>query len=612
MSGRPLAARLQSLLWSHGQAWRRPLRRVRLGLSLAAHRLRRMARPSVTLPRVVEHEAEARPTLAPLVSVVVEGCDRAAIDRFLTRQTERSVTTDATAAAAFVFAPTGELEELPPTHLEAMALAAVAGDLDLVVAGWSAPAASAKAPAGVVHRRSTADPASHLLLRRPEAPRRHGGPLVGRTVSHICSPHDLAAAVPLELPGVRSGPHLLRGDVGPGAVVRHPVRPLAESLAGVPSEPGPRTVLFLLPSLAVGGAERLLYDLLWGLAGRCRALVVTLEPHLSSLGQTVDLCRDLTPHCYTLGDWLPREALLGALRHLIRRWQVWTLVSWNGTVSFFDHAPALKAEFPGLRIASQLYNHRGAWIDRTTPALIEAVDLHLAVNSRIAEALERERGVPRDRIATIYHAVEVPEQPSRAEAERRRRARRRQLGLPLEAVVVGSFARMHPQKRPFDLIRLARRMANRNLHFLLVGGGPLDRAVDRELARRPLHNLTRLPFRHDTDELFEAVDICLLVSEYEGLPVFLLEGMARGIPAVATAVGDIPYLLQEGGGVAPGPPGDLAALERALESLLDDRRRADEGERARARVVSHFGLDRYVREYEAALFPQANGAVSPG
>jgi glycosyltransferase involved in cell wall biosynthesis len=59
--------------------------------------------------------------------------------------------------------------------------------------------------------------------------------------------------------------------------------------------------------------------------------------------------------------------------------------------------------------------------------------------------------------------------------------------------------------------------------------------------------------------------------------------------------------------VTAGPPGDRAALERALESLLDDRLRADEGERARARVVSNFGLDRYVREYEAALFPAATG-----
>jgi len=114
--------------------------------------------------------------------------------------------------------------------------------------------------------------------------------------------------------------------------------------------------------------------------------------------------------------------------------------------------------------------------------------------------------------------------------------------------VVATFARMHPQKRPFDVIRLARRMANRNLHFLLVGGGPLDHAVDRELARRPLYNLTRLPFRHDTDELFEAVDICLLVSEYEGLPVFLLEGMARSLPCVATAVGDIPTCCRRAAG----------------------------------------------------------------
>ena len=600
----PLWARAQSLLWARSRAWRGPARQLRLTASLAGHRLRRLLRPSATLPRVVEHEAAgARPLRPPLVGVVADGCDRAALDRFLARQTETSATTDAAATAPLILAPAGDLDDLPPTHLEAMVMAAVAGDLEVVASGWSAPAAGLPAPTGAVHRRSTAETSSHLLLRRPDPAHPGGGPLVGRTVAHICSPHDLAGTTPIAVPGVRSGPHLLRGDVRRGAIVRHPLRPLAESLAEVPVEAGPRTVLFLLPYLAVGGAERLLYDLLWGLSGRCRALVVTLEPHLEPLGQTVDVCRDLTPHCYTLGDWLPRPAHLGALRHLIRRWQVETLVSWNGTVAFFDHAAALKAEFPGLRIASQLYNHRGAWIDRTTPSLVSTVDLHLAVNSRIAEALERERGVPADRIATIYHAVEVPEQPSGAEVERRRRARRRQLGIPLEAVVVATFARLHPQKRPFDVIRLARRMANRNLHFLLVGGGPLDHAIDRELARRPLHNVTRLPFRHDTDELFEAVDICLLVSEYEGLPVFLLEGMARSIPCVATAVGDIPYLLRDGGGVAAGPPGDLTGLERAIESLLDDRLRSEEGARARARVVAHFGLDRYVREYEAALFP---------
>lgn len=600
------AARLQAMFWEHSQIWRRPLRRLRLAASLGAHRLRRLVQGAATPARVVEHEVPAGPPApVPLVAVATDGWDRRALERFLDRQTETSVTLDADGPAPFLYAPAGDPGDLPPAHLESMVLAAVAGGLDLVVSGWSAPAASGPAPSGLVHRRSSADASCHLLLRRPDPARQQARPLIGRTVPQICSPHDLADATPLDLPGSRSGPHLLRGDVRSGAVIRHGVVPLAEALAAVPASDGPRTALFLLPYLAVGGAERLLYDLLWGLGSRFRSLVVTLEPHRESLGQTVDVCRELTPHVYTLGDWLPRASQLGALRHLIRRWRVETLVSWNGTVAFFDHAPSLKAEFPDVRVLNQLYNHRGAWIDRTTPILTRVVDLHVAVNGRIAAALADERGVPRDRIATIHHAVEVPELPGPAEIERRRRARRRQLGIPLEAVLVATFARMHQQKRPLDVIRLARRMANRNLHFLLVGGGPLDRAVDRELARRPLHNLTRLPFRHDTDELIEAVDICLLASAYEGLPVFLLEGMARGLPCVATAVGDIPFLLADGGGLVSGPPGDLAGLERAVEALLDDRRRAEEGARARARVASSFGLDRYVREYEEAIFPGA-------
>ena len=109
----------------------------------------------------------------------------------------------------------------------------------------------------------------------------------------------------------------------------------------------------------------------------------------------------------------------------------------------------------------------------------------------------------------------------------------------------------------------------------------------------------------------DAVDICLLPSQYEGLPVFLLEGMARRVPCVATAVGDIPMLLERGGGLVSGPPGDLDALESAIESLIDDHRRAVEGDKALQRVKARFGLDRYVQEYEAVIFPKAAPTSEP-
>jgi glycosyltransferase involved in cell wall biosynthesis len=197
----------------------------------------------------------------------------------------------------------------------------------------------------------------------------------------------------------------------------------------------------------------------------------------------------------------------------------------------------------------------------------------------------------------------VPAEPSPAERAARRRSSRERLGLPQEAVVAGTFIRLHPQKRPLDVLHLARRMTHLPVHFLLAGGGPLDRAVDRELRREPLSNLTRLPLQRDVEPLYDAADLCLSTSSYEGLPVFLLDGLARGLPCVATAAGEIPELLRDGGGVLVERPGDLDALAAGLEALLDGERRAEEGRRGRAVVAERFGLEAYRRRYERLIFP---------
>jgi glycosyltransferase involved in cell wall biosynthesis len=173
-------------------------------------------------------------------------------------------------------------------------------------------------------------------------------------------------------------------------------------------------------------------------------------------------------------------------------------------------------------------------------------------------------------------------------------------------VVIGTFIRMHPQKRPLDIIRLARMLTTENLHFLLVGGGPLDDAVDAEIARDRPPNLTRWPLHEDAAPLYDAVDLCLMTSDFEGLPVFLLDGLARGIPCVATAVGDIGHLLRDGGGRVVERPGDLEALAVAVRTYLDPDLRRKDGEEGRRSVAERFGLDRYIAAYEAVIFPGAD------
>jgi glycosyltransferase involved in cell wall biosynthesis len=411
-----------------------------------------------------------------------------------------------------------------------------------------------------------------------------------------------------------AGPYQLRPPLTAGIrgafdsrLVLSPVQPVHQVLGALPVVPGPPTVLFVLPYLAVGGAERLLLQLIAGLGTSLRSLVVTLEPHLASHGQTLDEARLLTDFVYTLGDWLPREARMSALRHLIRRYEVKTLFGWNGATDFYDQLTEIRRQWPQLRILNQLFNHRGGWMEHYSQAVVDAVNLHVAINGPIRQALVERWKLPPTDVVQIDHAVALPDALPHLACEKRRRASRLELGIPLDAVLVGTFGRLHPQKRPLDVVATARRLSNQSIHFLLVGGGPLDDAVDSELRRHPLANLTRLPLHQDVSALFDAIDLCLMTSEYEGLPLFLLEGLARGIPCVAPAVGDIPHLLGEGGGRTVRV-GDIEELASAILELSDPQIRRTEGEAGRRRIERDYSLGRYVEQYRRAIFPQAVNA----
>lgn len=590
MGRQPVRRRLQGR-FREAQRLAKPwLRSARGSVATLLHRIRRLIGAPVAT-RVVStlRAARSRPVGDPAIGVVGEAGAAG-------RQTEPSISAD-DASARFLAHGHG-LEDLPATHLEAMLLAAAAEDLDWVAAGWAAPAPGRYGPSGLAGREPDVPRAAHLLLRRPANDRRARSAVVGRVVPHITSPDRCSDLVSID-DHPPAGPYRLRFDAAGRTVVRHRCIPVDQALAGLAAVDGPRTVLFLLPFLAVGGAERLLFDLIEGLRRDSRPLIATTEPHLESLGQTVDRARTLTPHVYTLGDWLPRPALPSALRHLIRRWRVSSLVCWNGSTLFYDEAVKLRQAFPELRIVNQHFNHAGGWIEHLSPSLIRAVDVQIAVNTPTARALAETYAVPADRIATIHHAV-APQPPPDPD---RRAAIRRELGVDDDTVVIGSFIRMHPQKRPLDIVAVARRMSADPVHFLLVGGGPLDDAVTAEIARNPPPNLTRRPLVEDATPLYDAVDLCLMSSEFEGLPIFLLDGLARGLPCVAPPVGDIPLLLDHGGGRMSARPGDLDGLVAGIRELLPKRARADEGSRGRRTVETRFGLDRYVQAYESVIFP---------
>lgn len=133
--------------------------------------------------------------------------------------------------------------------------------------------------------------------------------------------------------------------------------------------------------------------------------------------------------------------------------------------------------------------------------------------------------------------------------------------------------------------------AHRDATLLLVGPAFEPELLDRLPAQARYGGvLDRAEALAETGRAYVAV----LPSRAEAMPMFILEAMAAGVPVVSTPVGAIAWLLEEGGVVVP--PGDAAALGRALDALLESPAQRDElGRAARRRVEAHFSTDAFAR-----------------
>jgi glycosyltransferase involved in cell wall biosynthesis len=482
------------------------------------------------------------------------------------------------------FAAPGGLPDVVAAHLESCLLIAAAEGIDAVVLreGVAPELGTSIAGADAAHGadlrplalfRSDAyawDPATDTVN-----PTRSG-----RLVKFIDT-HGVAETP--QTPGLfnrqRRGPYLTQSDAGP--TLRIDVRDA--SRLGRRTRPGSRkAVLVLVPYLALGGVEHVLFETMSALTGRYDIAFATLAPHTATLGDRRPDFRAISPRLYSLGDQVHPDAMYGILCALIDSLGAEVIFNANGTTLFYDFVGRLKNERPTLRVIDHLYDHRAGYIDRYQAPLLNAVDAVVAVNHRIADELTNRRGWQADRVPVIWpcgrSAARLPEPPRHRAI---RQALRDELAIADNEVVVLTAARMHPQKRPLDLVALADRVRDlEQLRFLIVGGGELDDQVDAAIAAGA-GRITRLPFRNDIPDLILAADLGCLVSDYEGLPVFMLECLQLGRPFLGTRVGELGRVLDDtGAGLVVEHPGDLDALEIAIRRLVDPTVRADHAARA--------------------------------
>lgn len=175
------------------------------------------------------------------------------------------------------------------------------------------------------------------------------------------------------------------------------------------------------------------------------------------------------------------------------------------------------------------------------------------------------------------------------------------LGIADDAIVFGSAMRLTEQKNPLGLIDAFAYVASQLPRAVLVvaGDGPLhDAMIERARERGVADRTHLLGARNDLDRFYRLLDVFVLPSHYEGLPLALLEAMACECAIVATAVGQIPAVL-EGSSAAIVAVDDSKALAQAMIDAIGQPRR----EYLRARVVENYSVahmtQRYASMYQA-------------
>lgn len=177
-------------------------------------------------------------------------------------------------------------------------------------------------------------------------------------------------------------------------------------------------------------------------------------------------------------------------------------------------------------------------------------------------------------------------------------------------LLVGAAGRLSREKNLALFVEAAAIVARTrsDVGFVVFGEGPMRASLTAQIARLGLQERFVLAgFRADLTHYLPHLDLAVMTSITEGLPVFLLEAFAAGVPMVATAVGGIPEVLEEGRSGYLVASGDAAGLgRRILDAVRDDDVRHAMGRHGLERVRRDFSFERQARQY-LDLFARLTG-----
>lgn len=227
---------------------------------------------------------------------------------------------------------------------------------------------------------------------------------------------------------------------------------------------------------------------------------------------------------------------------------------------------------------------RGAYI------LLERITAPVTDKLIVVSPLNTEKGLKggigkAEKYVTIRSGIDLTafETPSVAPDETRKG-----LGIPQDALIVGTVTRLSPQKAPLDFVKVAReiRKTCSGTHFVMAGDGPMREEVEKAIHDVGLTDCVHLVgLRRDIPDLLHCFDLFMLTSLWEGLPRVLPQAMAASLPIVATRADGNAEAVEDGvnGFLVDASDAEVCA-EKAVSLLTNPEKRRQMGRKGYEKV----------------------------
>ena len=337
--------------------------------------------------------------------------------------------------------------------------------------------------------------------------------------------------------------------------------------------PSGRRIMFIVPWMVTGGADRVNLDLIEGLTSKGHD--ITICATLQTDHQWEHQFSRFTSDIFVLPNFLHASDYPRFLTYLIQSRQIDTVVITGSTIGY-QLLPLLRAVSSGVAFVDMCHVEEPHWLNGGHPRFSvgyqDVLDLNIVTTKHLSEWMEG-RGADGKRIRVMYTGVRSAQANRQSEIRDRVRS---ELNIPADVPAIIFAGRICEQKRPAMLAEILKTISDHGLIFraLVIGDGEQRGQLEELLFQ---YNLTAnvqmlgSVLHQRWLDLLVASDIFLMPSQYEGISIALLEAMAAGVvPVVAKVGGQEEIVIPDVGVLIPHGKNELQMYLDAINGLLSN------------------------------------------